>query len=67
MPAKDIDEARKILENAREEMQAMRKRHEALATGLPLPENIGPDLLGPQDDLAKQRLIREIRQGGADD
>ncbi len=63
----DVKEARQILEAAREEMHAMRKRNDALAAGFPLPESVGPDLLGPQDDLAKQKLVRDIRNGGADD
>ena len=67
MHVKDVKQARQILENAREEMHALRQRNDLLATGLPLPETIGSDLLGPQDDLAKQRLIRDIRNGGAAD
>lgn len=49
----DVEAARQILVAAREEMHAMRKRNEALAAGFPPPESVGPDWLGPPDDLAK--------------
>ena len=63
----DVNEARQILEAAREEMHAMRKRNDAVVAALPLPDSVGPDLLGPLDDLAKQKLVRDIRNGGADE
>jgi hypothetical protein len=57
----DIEQARRLLEESKEEMSARRKRNEEIIAEFGDLADLGPNLLGPTTELAKRRMIKEIQ------